>query len=57
MAEPPTKETIEVVLKNWRAEVETARVFRDLAERESNEKHKGILIRMAEAEDDARRRN
>jgi len=51
MAETPTKEAIEVVLKNWRAEVETARVYRDLAERESDEKRKAILIRMAEAEE------
>src|SRR5437667_6332884 len=51
MAETPKKETIEVVLKNWRAEVETARVYRDLAERESDEKRKAILIRMAEAEE------
>src|SRR2546430_16210824 len=50
MAETPRKETVEVVLKNWRAEVETARVYRDLAARESDEKRKGILIRMAEAE-------
>jgi VIT1/CCC1 family predicted Fe2+/Mn2+ transporter/rubrerythrin len=47
----PKKETIEVVQKNWRAEVETARVYRDLAEREPDEKRKGILIRMAEAEE------
>jgi vacuolar iron transporter family protein len=51
MAETPKKEAIEVVLKNWRAEVETARVYRDLAERESDEKRKAILIRMAEAEE------
>ena len=51
MAETPTKEAIEVVLKNWRAEVETARVYRDLAERERDEKRKAILIRMAEAEE------
>jgi rubrerythrin len=56
MAETPKKETIEVVLKNWRAEVETARVYRDLAERESDEKRKGILIRMAEAEERHARR-
>jgi vacuolar iron transporter family protein len=48
---PPKKETIEVVQKNWRAEVETARVYRDLAEREPDEKRKAILIRMAEAEE------
>src|SRR5437763_5610355 len=51
MAETPKKETVEVVLKNWRAEVETARVYRDLAQRESDEKRKAILIRMAEAEE------
>ena len=51
MAETPKKEAIEVVLKNWRAEVETARVYRDLAERENDEKRKAILIRMAEAEE------
>jgi vacuolar iron transporter family protein len=51
MAETPKKEAIEVVLKNWRAEVETARVYRDLAERESDEKRQAILIRMAEAEE------
>ena len=44
-------ETIEVVRRNWRAEVETAQGYRDLAERETDEKRKGILIRMAEAEE------
>ena len=56
MAETPKKETVEVVLKNWRAEVETAQVYRDLAARESDEKRKGILIRMAEAEERHARR-
>src|SRR5213082_2695259 len=56
MAETPKKETIEVVLKNWRAEVETAQVYRDLAAREGDEKRKGILIRMAEAEERHARR-
>src|SRR5690349_13474754 len=51
MANTSKQETIEVVLKNWRAEVETARVYRDLAARESDEKRKAILIRMAEAEE------
>src|SRR5207248_4337746 len=45
------QQTIEVVERNWRAEVETAQVYRDLAERERDEKRKGILIRMAEAEE------
>src|SRR5258707_14637485 len=56
MAETPKKETVEVVLKNWRAEVETAQVYRDLAARESDEKRKGILMRMAEAEERHARR-
>src|SRR5438270_1511918 len=45
------QETIEVVRRNWRAEVETAQVYRDLAGREQDEKRKGILLRMAEAEE------
>lgn len=45
------KETIEVVERNWRAEVETAQVYRDLAAHEKDEKRRGILVRMAEAED------
>src|SRR5437660_741899 len=56
MAETPRKETVEVVLRNWRAEVETAQVYRDLAVREPDEKRKGILIRMAEAEERHARR-
>jgi VIT1/CCC1 family predicted Fe2+/Mn2+ transporter/rubrerythrin len=43
--------TIEVVTRNWRAEVETAQTYRDLAEREQDEKRKGVLLRMAEAEE------
>ena len=45
------KEAVEVVRRNWQAEVETAQVYRDLAEREKDEKRKGILLRMAEAEE------
>src|SRR5436189_5461240 len=45
------QQTIEVVERNWGAEVETAQVYRDLAERERDEKRKGILLRMAEAEE------
>ena len=44
-------ETVEVVKRNWRAEVETAQVYRELAAREIDEKRKGILNRMAEAEE------
>src|SRR5436190_7683757 len=50
------EETIEVVKRNWRAEMETAQVYRDLAQRESDEKRKGILLRMAEAEERHARR-
>src|SRR6266496_3115252 len=45
------QETIEVVKRNWRAEVETAQVYRDLAGRERDEKRRSILLRMAEAEE------
>jgi VIT1/CCC1 family predicted Fe2+/Mn2+ transporter/rubrerythrin len=45
------QETIDVVKRNWRAEVETAQVYRDLAAREADEKRKAILLRMAEAEE------
>ena len=45
------RETIGVVVRNWRAEAETAQTYRDLAGREKDEKRKGILIRMAEAEE------
>ncbi len=45
------QETIEVVKRNWLAEVETAQVYRDIAGREQDEKRKGILLRMAEAEE------
>src|SRR5205085_8708559 len=44
-------ETLEVIRRNWQAEVETARVYRDLAGREKDEKRQGILLRMAEAEE------
>jgi vacuolar iron transporter family protein len=50
------EETIEVVKRNWRAEVETAEVYRELAAREKDEKRKGILLRMAEAEERHARR-
>jgi vacuolar iron transporter family protein len=45
------EETIEVVKRNWRAEIETAQTYRDLAAQEPDEKRKGILLRMAEAEE------
>src|SRR6185369_10910375 len=53
MAKDPKdrKQTIEVVKRNWQAEVETAQTYRDLAELERDEKRKGVLLRMAEAEE------
>lgn len=36
---------------NWRAERETALVYRELAAQERDEKRRGILLRMAEAEE------
>jgi len=45
------EQTIEVVKRNWRAEVETAQTYRDLAGRERDERRKGVLLRMAEAEE------
>src|SRR5690348_18108919 len=45
------QQTIDAAMRNWRAEVETAQTYRDLAERERDEKRKGVLLRMAEAEE------
>src|SRR5438105_11926426 len=48
---PEKNKAIETLQANWRAERETAQVYRDLAEREKDEKRRGILLRMAEAEE------
>src|SRR6266481_630332 len=45
------QQTIDAARRNWQAEVETAQTYRDLAERERDGKRKGILLRMAEAEE------
>jgi VIT1/CCC1 family predicted Fe2+/Mn2+ transporter/rubrerythrin len=50
-AMPDDPESIQALKENWRAELETARVYRDLAERETDQKRKDILLRMAEAEE------
>jgi len=50
------RETVEVVKRNWRAEVETAQAYRELAGRETDQKRKDILNRMAEAEERHARR-
>ena len=42
---------VDALQANWRAERETALVYRDLAAREADEKRRGILLRMAEAEE------
>ncbi|MGI8431266.1 MAG: VIT1/CCC1 transporter family protein [Chthoniobacterales bacterium] len=42
---------IATLAANWRAERETALVYRDLAANEPDEKRRGILLRMAEAEE------
>src|SRR6266576_1227454 len=55
-SESRSKQTIDVVKRNWRAEVETAQTYRDLAERERDERRKGVLLRMAEAEERHARR-
>ena len=41
------QQTIDAARRNWQAEVETAQTYRDLAERERDQKRKGILLRMA----------
>src|SRR6476646_4250570 len=43
--------TVSALQANWRAERETALVYRDLAANEKDEKRRGILLRMAEAEE------
>src|SRR5436305_2698437 len=45
------QQTIEIAKRNWQAEVQTAQTYRDLAAREQDDKRKGILLRMAEAEE------
>ncbi|HEY1771167.1 MAG TPA: VIT1/CCC1 transporter family protein [Chthoniobacterales bacterium] len=48
---PEDAKTIAALQANWRAERETALVYRDLAAGEADEKRRGILLRMAEAEE------
>jgi vacuolar iron transporter family protein len=50
-SEPNKTETVEVVKRNWRAEIDSAQAYRDLATREPDEKRRAILVRMAEAEE------
>jgi predicted membrane protein (TIGR00267 family) len=51
MPQGKREETVEVVKRNWRAEVETAQAYRELATRETDQKRRDILSRMAEAEE------
>ena len=48
---PEDAQAVETLQANWRAERETALVYRDLAADEPDEKRRGILLRMAEAEE------
>ena len=48
---PEQQKTVEALQANWLAEQETALVYRDLAANEPDEKRRGILLRMAEAEE------
>ncbi len=54
MADTPdaiNTEVIEALQQNWRAEKESARVYRELAESEKDAKRKVVLLRLAEAEE------
>jgi len=48
---PEDEKAISALQANWRAERETALVYRDLAANEPDEKRRAILLRMAEAEE------
>ena len=48
---PDHAQAVSALQANWRAERETALVYRDLAANEPDEKRRGILLRMAEAEE------
>ena len=44
-------EAIRALEENWRAEKESARVYREMAENEKDERRRSVLLRMADAED------
>jgi len=48
---PEDAKAVAALQANWRAERETALVYRDLAANEADEKRRAILLRMAEAEE------
>src|SRR5579864_4844856 len=45
------RDIIDALQKNWRAEVQSARMYRELAQAEKDPKRRAVLTRMAEAED------
>ncbi|HEY3268543.1 MAG TPA: VIT1/CCC1 transporter family protein [Armatimonadota bacterium] len=45
------RKAVETLRRSWRAETDSARGYRDLAAAEKDERRRGILVRMAEAED------
>lgn len=49
--EPNEREVVEALEKNWRAEVQSARMYRELAQAEKDPKRRAVLSRMAQAED------
>jgi VIT1/CCC1 family predicted Fe2+/Mn2+ transporter/rubrerythrin len=49
--DPEIQEAIRLLQQNWREEKESARVYRELAEDAKDERRRGILLRMAEAEE------
>jgi VIT1/CCC1 family predicted Fe2+/Mn2+ transporter/rubrerythrin len=49
--DPEVQEAIRLLQQNWREEKESARVYRELAEDAKDERRRGILLRMAEAEE------
>jgi VIT1/CCC1 family predicted Fe2+/Mn2+ transporter/rubrerythrin len=49
--EADIQEAIRLLQQNWREEKESARVYRELAEDAKDKRRRGILLRMAEAEE------
>jgi VIT1/CCC1 family predicted Fe2+/Mn2+ transporter/rubrerythrin len=49
--DPEIQEAIRLLQQNWREEKESARVYRELAQDAKDERRRGILLRMAEAEE------
>ena len=45
------RDIVDALEENWRAEVQSARMYRELAAAEKDNKRRSVLLRMAEAED------